>query len=431
MSPLVRGLIILLILIWGIAYIIIQKAQNIPLNKRCYNFLIKLSIIFPFLEPAVVRNDLSISVGTTLIGIFWIINLSLFRSFFRRQFIWIFVFILICLCSAILSDFPINSILSIYTYLVIFLYFFTCLYAIKSSSHTDFLDIIVRNIGIWILLFAFIQIFFNQSFTFFYQIRIDGSRLDYCFVDPQTAGVVTAFISIFYFNKYIYSQPGKNLLFFIVFLILTALTGSKSAILAIGFGIVLSMLANGVKLKYVILGVIFIIAICIAYTLLSELVIFERLNEFDSSLNTRQSVYWAKAYQIFWDNWLTGIGPGNFKLYNIEHNIGLTHWTKNGNIFASQPESGYLLLLDEFGIWTIIPFLLVLSLFRIRSKSYYNFSLLSPWLIGSISLSSLGYISVSFVLSIIAAAIYYNNEHGVRYNRVIKPNQLTRKNIIL
>lgn len=155
-------------------------------------------------------------------------------------------------------------------------------------------------------------------------------------------------------------------------------------------------------------GFLVVIAFIIAFTenYWEQLPVFQRFVNFDESYSYRQDVFWMQGIQIFLDNWLGGIGTGNFQLYIEEKQIPLIHWHGGDNIYATQPESGYLLWLDELGIFSIIYILLLSNILKKKGNALCNVMLVTPWMISFISVYNLESRHMVFVLFMILAFIF-------------------------
>jgi hypothetical protein len=128
-------------------------------------------------------------------------------------------------------------------------------------------------------------------------------------------------------------------------------------------------------------------------------------------MESRQSVYWFYAIAIFTTNWFSGIGTGVFQKYIEKYNIPLTHNTNDDIIYATQPESGYLLWLDELGIFSIVWLVILLAMIiKYRGNNVINTSLLTPWLIAFVSLYNLQSSMLTYILFMSAAAIIYSSK---------------------
>lgn len=410
----------------GIAVFIRQDLEKESLSKRCFVFLMYLACFYPFIDSGIERGGLIINPLKVLTLAFFIINVRINRYFLKKRFWGINLFILVCVITAICSEHPFNSLASSYNYLLIIMLFFITIKASEHKEPDSLIGKIIIPIFIWIALFAFIQIFIDPQFTLRYSSRQAEGRLDLCFVDPQTAGTVCILLATYYFSKAIFTTKKSVLLWCLILVVIAGFTGSKSCLIGFGVSVILILWYAGVRPSIIFLSMIICGTIVFTYDIWSQLPVFERMKEMDDSLEGRRDFYWIKAIEIFHDNTFLGIGPGNFQDYNIEHHLGLIHYHTDGIQYASQPESGYLLVLDEFGILSVVPLALILSLFRIRNNSLVNCALIIPWMLSFISLANLSYGSVSFVLAIYIGAVFFT-EHRQKNK---KRNQTLKRHYI-
>ena len=406
MSIILRGLLCITIIIIGLLLFLYQSIKKQKEEKNCFYFLTYLSYTFPLIDTGIQRFDILFSPINVLTIIFILFNFRVIKYIFYKKFIIVSLFIIIITISALLSDYTKNSLLSTYTYINPIFLFIISLKAIKYKGLNEFLNRIIKPICWWIIFFAIIQIFIDINFSFLASHKTTEDRLCYCFIDPQTAGVVCAMICIYFTNKLFNGIGKNNVIYVIIFFILTVLTGSKSSMLGLLIGFLVSIMYTKIKPVYIFSILVLSIGVVSTYESWSKLTIYKRFVEFDSSLNSREDIYWAKGILVFNENKIIGIGPGNFQRYNMEHNLGLIHNNNGEIIYASQPESGYLLLLDELGIFGLYIFIPIIFLIQFKKNLNYNISIIIPWLISFISLYNLLYKNVSFILIIMIASIY-------------------------
>lgn len=137
-----------------------------------------------------------------------------------------------------------------------------------------------------------------------------------------------------------------------------------------------------------------------------NLPVFSRMEDAQSSLEGRAGLYWLTAIEIFLDNFWTGIGPGSFFEYVESNSLPLVHMIDGTKVSASQPESGYLLWLDEYGLFSIGLFVLLIYAFSRKGDALCNRSLLVPWMVCFVSLYNLTSAHVSYVIAIIIGALF-------------------------
>lgn len=411
MSVIVRGTLGIIIILLGISLIIYQFGAGVKFNRRCYHYLIYLSMMYPLMDTGISRFDIQFSPINVLTIIFCIINFKIFKSFITKKFLLISIFIVIASLSALLSEYKLNSILSVYTYLNPILIFFIALNAARYKGISYLLQSISKYIVFWIAIFALIQFTIDPQFSILASHKEANDRLCYCFIDPQTAGAICATLAVLYINFHFHNYGKYNIPIFLLMVFLTVSTGSKSSSIGLLLGVSIAVFYTYLKPKHIFAFLSLVCIISFTYNIWSTLPVFKRFNEFDNSLNSRQDVYWAKGFEVYNDNSVIGIGPGNFMNYNKDNHLGLIHKSNNNEIlYASQPESGYILIFDEFGIFALLLIIIWGSVFKFVKKGAFNTSLIIPWLFSFISLYNLSYKSVSFVVALMYASIYFYNK---------------------
>ncbi len=417
MSAIARGSLCIIIILFGILLIIYQFGTGVKFNRRCYYYLLYISLVYPLMDTGISRFDIQFSPINVLTIIFCAINFQIFKSFITKKFLLISIFIVIAFLSALLSEYRLNSVLSVNTYLNPILIFFITLYGAKYKGLYYLLRSISKCIVIWIIIFALIQFVIDPQFSILASHKEAYERLCYCFIDPQTAGTVCAILAVLYLNFHFHNLGKYNILIFILMVLLTISTGSKSSCIGLLSGVTIAIFYSHLKPKHIFAFLSLVCIISFTYNYWSDLPVIQRFSEFDDSLNTRQDVYWAKGIEVYEDNSIIGIGPGNFMSYNKDNHLGLIHKSNNNEVlYASQPESGYILIFDEFGIFALLLIVIWLSVFKFMKKGAFNTSLIIPWLLSFISLYNLSYKSVSFVVALMYASIYlYNKQLNTYY----------------
>jgi O-antigen ligase len=128
--------------------------------------------------------------------------------------------------------------------------------------------------------------------------------------------------------------------------------------------------------------------------------LFNREESYSDSYEFRNHI-WGEAIDIFKDNPLLGIGIGNYQSYVSIYSTDQFWFLPAGEImYFDHPESGYLKMLTEFGLFP----LLLLSLFiivpifaalwkyinnLIDNRIFYFIGAITGWLISSITVYSL------------------------------------------
>lgn len=418
MSLAARIALILIVIVINVVSYIITISKGASAEKRCYNFLRLQAIFFPIIDLG--TNAFGSTLGINTLA-FILINTDIFRYGINwRQNKAIKYLIFIMLISAIFSGNIMNSIKVIPGYCIGFaVYLITEKAFSKSEFNINHILNLLKWIVFYIITFAVIQLFIYKEFTLFYKILQFDNRISSCMMDPQTAGVVIAIVFAFFWNSFsnLNKRRFQYLIICTALFLIGSLTGSKTFIIGIAAAIVLFTIYAKKSLK-IILSITLIAFISIIFwDKLLELSVFQRFKTFDSSLELRQAVFWTAAINIFIQNWTTGIGPGNFQSYVKEHQLPLTHGQGDEMIYATQPESGWLLFLDEYGILSIFWLLFFIKPFFKKQNKFINTSILIPWIISFVSVYNLTSMHVVFLvyltLSLINKCNRKNENHTI------------------
>lgn len=320
-------------------------------------------------------------------------------------------FAIIYFISAIFSDFPINSLSTCIKRLSPFAVFIA-IWIIMDSNEFHIIHKSLTIIGIYVILWGGIQQIYSREFTLYFLNRISDIRIVSIFAEPQTAGCGIGLLALFFFNQYKDLCNKRDLIIFILLILIGALTGSKTFLLGTLTGIGMSLLSWGISPKLALSVIILGFIIFFTQELWIQLPVFERMKDIDNSYDLRSTVFWMNGWKIFEHNWIIGIGIGNFAEYNKLY-IHLIY--PNGEL-ATQPESGYLLWLDETGVLTMYYFYILFSIYKKRCFPYLNFGLILPWLIAFISVYNLESKHIQFILYSFFSMIIFaaQNKGGVK-----------------
>ena len=164
------------------------------------------------------------------------------------------------------------------------------------------------------------------------------------------------------FNRYRY------LLFLILIFTLFA-TGGRAALIGLVVGLGFVSLFGEVRFR--IFGLIFCFLALIGYYYFSpNFVVFNREQTVDESFQFRYKL-WMDAIDIFLKHPILGIGIGNYQDYVSIH-AQHQYWILNDDyMYMDHPESGYLKLLTEYGIFGFI--IVLMLLFRPVYKALAQF----------------------------------------------------------
>lgn len=410
MTPLVRALLIIVLCVISLIVFLYNRLTHKTKETRAHTLLLLLSFYYPFLDLSFTPFSIRITPFDFTLWSFIIINWDFISELKRYKVLQVLLGIMVF--TSMLSEFMTDSILSIPKSFRVFVLFMVAGVTFRESSEAHYNSKHLLKLFQWpaisALCFGLIQIFIAPDFTLYYSSWSKESRISSCFLDPQIAGCCMATFAIFFLNRFLNSHNWKNLILFMFCILVGLYTGSKVFILSIAIGVVLSLL----KATKISQSIIFLSLSCILLIVFSNklegLLIFERFNNFDSSLEGRQELYWLGALDIFQNNWFSGIGPGVFQQYVEKYNYPLVHNIDGEQVYALQPESGYLLWLDEYGIFAIIFLIIIFSLLRLKSKGNLDYRiLLIPFLISFVSLYNLSSSQLAYLVAITSAALVY------------------------
>lgn len=272
----------------------------------------------------------------------------------------VFILLILLLIGSLSSEFVFNSLLELIKLsgVVIFIYL---LYKECLDDRFFYLKIIryLKIAGIFSLIFLICQQVFGLKITL-YNFAPNVSQLDTMirypsfFVDPQQFAQFLAMISFLFllhvpFEKKVEKYLNKAMFLLILAAIFT--TGVRAALLGVATGFLITLLF-GKKQKFIsIYFTIFFLVI--SYFFSSYFVLFNRNIDSAAMAGIRME-YWSKAIDIFKQNPYLGIGIGNYQSFVSIHDHTQV-WDYFGEIeYISHPESGYLKLLVEYGIFAFI-----------------------------------------------------------------------------
>jgi O-antigen ligase len=267
------------------------------------------------------------------------------------------------------------------------------------------------------LLFLLMQLFFGTAFTFSKSpnINIDGgivTRFPAYFQDPQKYAQFLAALSfpvlLVSHKENKYSMQGICL--FVLALIALLYTGGRAALLGWVAGFFILMIFTSKRFKFILLGLLLIL-IYAGYQFQDYLPILKRASIGDSYAFRNE--IWHDAFKIFLKYPLTGIGFGEYANYVSVHHPD-QFWIQDNDVtYFDHPESGYLKLLVEFGLFGFLPLIVlmiypVINGFKIYFKNLSTIHLLFSislitWIIGFSTVYSLGDIRIAILITTISA----------------------------
>lgn len=418
MSVALRGILCIIAIIIPLLELFRLSYKGVSLKRLSASFILSIAWFAPIIDLGFSPFGFPIVPFTTLSLVYLFIARSTFQLIPRNIKVGIIGLLGVYIISAVFSHYPVPSLIaSIVRISPIAV--FVAIWILLESNENKVIDKAIIIFSFYVIVWGIIQQFISRDFTLYYLNRIEEIRLVSIFFEPQTAGCGIAMLAIYFFNRYKATRQRFFVIMMIALVILGALTGSKTFLIGILLGIAVSMLFFKVS-PTIIMSLLLTTALIYAtqdYWL--QLPVFERMKEMSSSYDFRSTIFWAAGWNIFIDNWLSGIGIGNFLEYNA-NTLKLEY--PNGEI-ASQPESGYLLLLDEVGILSIYYIFIIIYIVIRKGYRYYNIGLIIPWLIAFVSVYNLESCHIQFLLYAFIAMIMYSSEYHKNTSIKIAPNE--------
>jgi len=331
------------------------------------NYLLYVVYVFPFMDLFITTQDFG---GYKVFHFITYITLILLigrpSSANNSKPIYRFLFLImsfILVVGSLKSEFVGESLLELSQFLSIFIY--AILLINECQEYPDFKHVILKGIKISCLLslvFLTFQLTFGLSVTL-YKLNPNASAYDALirypsyFEDPQKYGQFLAMCSFLFLME----DPDKkqhpliNMGLFFMVIVALFLTGVRAAFLGLCAGMIIVFLFG--DSKYKLLGIAgCLLAVIIITFYASNFAIFNRGSGLGDTAATRYA-YWADAWRIFLIYPYMGIGIGNYQDYVSLHSQH-QYWYYFGTYeYVDHPESGYLKLLVEFGIFGFIIYL--------------------------------------------------------------------------
>lgn len=397
-----------------------QAVTKIRTEVRCTTYLTSLALFYPIIDITINPMGVAVSMFELVSFVFLFLNTYII-SYIRRYWL-ILVIVLMLLLSAVLSEDAWLSLLSVPRRLSMVIVFLAsiCAFSRSSEGYIEFcVERVFRLITFYVLVFGLIQVFYNPFFSLNYSVWSKDVRISSCFFDPQLAGCCICICLMYHFSIFIEKKSMTRLLILCFLFYLGACTGSKVFLLGACSGLLVSFFLGRNKNVYVFSVLILSVLLSLFWEQISELSVFNRLLDAESSLASRQNVYWAYAINIFMDNPFSGVGCGMFQNYIMAHHIPLFHHSETKVIYASQPESGYLLWLTEYGI---LSFFLLCAVLYVLNKGMHgriiNNSIVIPWIVSFASVYNLFSAQLFLLLMIVVAVILLNRNDRKKHENI-------------
>jgi len=398
MSPLLRIILILSFSIIGAALLLIVEKKKVD-----ETYLLLLTLGFAFIDLQFTVASIKISPFLLITCVYLIRRYKLILWFYSRKAVLLLVAVV--LIATIFSKYKSISFLTSFQRLFQLIPIAAGYSYFREGNFMEKVTKLVIPIVVYSVIFALIQLIYDPFFTLYYSVWSKEERLSLFYMDPQIAGCVTAILLVIIFNLYINS---KKLLFLITLFVIFAigcLTGSKTFLIGISLAITISFLRAKFSFTNMAIALTIVAVLFLTFNIWSQLPVFERMMQIEESLEVRSGIFWLGALEIFMKNPVCGIGPGSFCSYVEDEGYPLIHEVEGDIIFASQPESGYLLWLDEYGVLSAFIIGIMVYLLTRKGNGIINFTVFIPWMICFVSLYNYNSIHITFILALLVGAL--------------------------
>jgi tetratricopeptide (TPR) repeat protein len=113
-----------------------------------------------------------------------------------------------------------------------------------------------------------------------------------------------------------------------------------------------------------------------------------------SQTATERQLVWKQSKPLIAENWVMGVGPGNWKLQFPGHGVEGNYRMQDQNVFFTRAHNDYLEVLAELGV---VGLLLYLLLFGFCLHQLYQCRLSEPWKSRMLLVGLGGYMVMSFI----------------------------------
>lgn len=403
-------------------------------NKTYLKFVF---IAFPFigidLLPSVISTSLFVFI-TFIFSIFFYqrrpINYSSSFSYFH---LFLFFVLSIVVGLSLSSDLSRDSITDSIQLLAVF--FFAKVLIDEVHLDNDFRSTVLNCMKITLifsLVFLVCQFIFGPSFSFAKSQNINvagGMSIRYpsFFQDPQKYAQYLSASSLL-----MLLLPGKingrtsqiGWLLCGLSMIALLFTGGRAALGGWLIGLMIIVVLGNAQYRIAVFSVT-AIALLFIYNYSDAIPIFKRDNLADAY--AFRYAIWQDAYSIFLDHPFFGIGLGNYANYVSIHNPD-QYWISDNEItLYDHPESGYLKLLTEFGLFGFLAaiFFIIKPIYS-GLATFFNTKDLTPvilvsalftWMIGFYTVYSLGDIRIKILIVSIVCMLIVSSKQN---NNIIK-----------
>ncbi len=405
-------------------------------RERAYLKFVLLA--YPFISidvlPSILSTTLFVFITAVFLIFFYQFKPVKLRGSFPYHTLFILLLIMVGIGLWLSEEVSDESITDFIQLLAIF--FFAKVLIDEMSRDLSFRSTVVQSMKVTLLFsFAFLvfQFLFGPSFSIAksQNVNVAGGiaiRYPSFFQDPQKYAQylsASSFLMLLITDK----KPSKSnymaMLLCSISLIALLFTGGRASFGGWLVGLMIILVFGNASYRAIILaGTLFISFFIYSYS--DAIPIFKR-DALDDAYAFRYAI-WLDAFDIFLAHPFFGIGLGNYAHYVSIHNPDQFWINDNDITFFDHPESGYLKLLTEFGIFGfLLVFMLILLPMYRGIKTYFttkDFNImvmvasLSTWLIGFYTVYSLGDVRIKIlVVSIVCMLIATSQEDAKSFKK--------------
>ncbi len=260
---------------------------------------------------------------------------------------------------------------------------------------------ILRNLflisSLLVVVFGFIQYFFYNNLRNLYYLGWDEHlyRLFSTFLDPNYAGLYFVVLAVFLFGNGLKQEKlNQSYIFVVVTLVALILTYSRTAIISFLVGIIF-MLAILKKAKILVFS---ILALVLGVGFFSNFSI-EGMNPFRIASSEARVESFQKAYSIFMDSPIFGVGFNSYRYAQIEKGYRVENPTIVSNADAGTDNS-LMFVLATMGVVGLFTYLNMWKriIEEVKLSSGFNkttaFSIILALFVGSLFINALFYMPV-------------------------------------
>ena len=336
-------------------------------NNKFYIILFLFFLFYPIslvFGPALIEITIFFSILTFS---FLVLKKKLFLedSIINTKFIFVFLFILICILSSLLSDNTLHSLKSSFFLIRFFLYSLIIFILLKRPNNAkNFLKFNIIFILIC-LIDAYIQLIFGKN-IFLYDTSTDF--VTGFFFEEKKLGRFLITLSPILVGMYLSLDSGNintkvinSLLFCIIIYMITLFTSERVSMFYSGFTfMILILFSSRLSKKYLLFIIVPIfISISSYYLGISKFnyTVKDTINQITENKTSfsypsaQHRSFMETSYKLFSDNPILGIGPNNYR--NKCSEIIL----KNVNNCSTHPHNIFFQVLSETGLLGLLIYI--------------------------------------------------------------------------